>query len=120
MIQSVQQKADLLIERVRKEEPPGVAGRPPRIKKGGSDGRSLVQESADHVSIDRAATRVNEVLSLADPQLKIEIDQETQRVIVKILERKSGEVIRQIPPEELLELEKYLSSPKGLLVQEQA
>jgi flagellar protein FlaG len=38
---------------------------------------------------------------------------------VKIVEQESGEVIRQIPPEELLELEKYLSSPKGLLVQEQ-
>ena len=120
MIHSVTPKADLRVEHIRGEEPSGAVGKNLRGRTGDSEGQSTSQASADRAKFDRAAAKVNEVLSLADPQLKIEVDRETERVIVKVLEQKSGEVIRQIPPEELLELEKYLSSPKGLLLQEQA
>ncbi|MBH0190339.1 MAG: hypothetical protein HP492_00925 [Nitrospira sp.] len=37
-----------------------------------------------------------------------------------MVQEDSGKLIRQIPPEELLQLEKYLSSAKGLLLHEQA
>jgi flagellar protein FlaG len=120
MIHSVTPKADLRVERTRGEEPSGVVGQKPRIRKDDSEEESTSHVSTDRVKIDRAATKVNEVLSLADSQLKIEVDHETDRVIVKVIEQESGEVIRQIPPEELLELAKFLSVPKGLLLQEQA
>lgn len=120
MIHSVTPKADLRVERIRVEEPSGAVGQKPMAKKHDSEEQSTSQASADRAEIDRAAAKVNEVLSQADPQLKIRVDDETERVVVKVVEQESGEVIRQIPPEELLELEKYLSSPKGLLLQEQA
>jgi flagellar protein FlaG len=119
MIHSVTPKADLRVERIHDEEPSGAQGPKPRVRKIGPEGPAADRAFVDRAKIDRAATKVNEVLSSADPQLKIHVDDETERVVVKIVEQESGEVIRQIPPEELLELEKYLSSPKGLLVQEQ-
>lgn len=119
MIHSVTPKADLRVERIRGEEPSNAVGQKPKVKKEDAEERSTSQTSTDQSKIDQAATRVNEVLSLADPQLRIRVDNETERVVVKVVEQESGEVIRQIPPEELLELEKYLSSPKGLLLQEQ-
>jgi flagellar protein FlaG len=119
MIHSVTPKADLRVDRVGEDEPSGSIKQPPRDQKDDSEGRSLSRASADRAKIAQAAVRFNEVLSLTDSQLKIEVDHETDRVIVKIVEQESGEVIRQIPPEELLELEQYLSSPKGLLLQEQ-
>lgn len=118
MIHSVTPKADPRADRVREAELSGLAGQKLRAKKGDSDGQSTLQN--DRTRIDRAATKVNEVLSLADPRLKIEVDNETKRVVVKVIEQKSGEVIRQIPAEELLALEKYLASPKGILLSEQA
>ena len=120
MIHSVTPKADLRGECIRGEEPSGAVGPKPQVRKSDSEGQSTSQASVDRAMIDRSATKVNEVLSLADPQLKIEVDDETKRVVVKVIEQKSGEVIRQIPPEELLELEKYLTIPKGILVREQA
>ena len=120
MIQNVTPKADPQVDRVREEEPSGSVGQKLRTKKGDSAGQTLFQASADRAGINQAATKVNEVLNLADPRLKIEVDDETKRVVVKVIEQKSGEVIRQIPAEELLELEKYLSSPKGILLREQA
>ena len=119
MIHSVTPKADLRVEHIRGEEPSGAAGQKPKVRKEDAEARSTSQASVERSRIEQAATRINEVLSLADPQLKIRVDDETERVVVKVVEQESGEVIRQIPPEELLELEKYLSSPKGLLLQEQ-
>lgn len=119
MIHSVTPKADLRVERIRGEEPSGAVRQKPKVRKDEMEEPSTFQASADRSKIDQAATRVNEVLSLADPQLKIRVDDETERVVVKVVEQESGEVIRQIPPEELLRLEEYLSSPKGLLLREQ-
>lgn len=118
MIHSITPKADPRVNRVREEDLSGSVGQKLRAKNGDSDGQPTVQ--SDRARIDRAATKVNEVLSLADLRLKIEVDDETKRVVVKVIEQKSGEVIRQIPAKELLELEKYLSSPKGILLREQA
>jgi flagellar protein FlaG len=40
--------------------------------------------------------------------------------VIKILNGESGEIIRQIPAQELLDLAKHLDEPKGLLVKERA
>ncbi|CUS31519.1 putative Flagellar protein FlaG [Candidatus Nitrospira nitrificans] len=119
VIYSVTPKADLRVERNRGGEPSGAVEQKPKARKEDAEARSTPRASAERSRIEEAATRVNEVLSLANPQLRIRVDDETERVVVKVVEQESGEVIRQIPPEELLELEKYLSSPKGLLLQEQ-
>ena len=119
MIYSVTPKADLRVERNRGGEPSGAVEQKPKARKENAEARSTPQAPAERSRIEEAATRVNEVLSLANPELRIRVDDETERVVVKVVEQESGEVIRQIPPEELLELEKYLSSPKGLLLQEQ-
>jgi flagellar protein FlaG len=42
------------------------------------------------------------------------------KVVIKILNGESGEVIRQIPAQELVDLAKHLDDSKGLLVREHA
>ncbi len=42
------------------------------------------------------------------------------RVVIKLISRDSGEVIRQIPSEEALRIAEHLDELKGLLVQQQA
>lgn len=120
MIHSVTPKADPRVVRVNEEELSGAVGQKPRTKKEDQDHQSNVRTAADRALVDQAAAKVGEMLELADSRLKIRVDDETDRVVVKVVEQESGEVIRQIPPEELLELEKYLSSPRGLLLHEQA
>ncbi len=119
MIHSVTPKADPRVERVRDEEPSTAAGQKLSTRTSASD-KSSSQQAADRAVVDQAAAKVNEMLALGEPQLQIKVDDETERVVVKVVEQKSGEVIRQIPPEELLKLDKYLSSPKGLLLSEEA
>lgn len=120
MIPSVTPTAGLRSESVRKGEPLGASAPMSRASNSGRHEQSVAKAPLDRATIDKAAGRVLEMLDVIGPRLRIEVDHETERVVVKVVEKESGEVIRQIPPEELLELEKYLSSQKGLLLQEQA
>jgi flagellar protein FlaG len=70
--------------------------------------------------VEQAAARVKEVLRGTTSRLEIEIDSNLHKVVVKIINGESGEIIRQIPAQELLDLAKHLDDPKGLLVQERA
>jgi flagellar protein FlaG len=70
--------------------------------------------------IEQAAARVKEVLRGTTSRLEIEIDPDLHKVVIKILSGESGEIIRQIPSQELLDLAKQLNEPKGLLVRERA
>lgn len=70
--------------------------------------------------VEQAAARVKEVLRGTTSRLEIEIDSDSHKAVIKILNGESGEIIRQIPAQELLDLAKHLDEPKGLLVRERA
>ena len=70
--------------------------------------------------VEQAAVRVKEVLRGTTSRLEIEIDSDLDKVVIKILNGESGEIIRQIPAQELLDLAKHLDEPKGLFVRERA
>jgi flagellar protein FlaG len=70
--------------------------------------------------VEQAAARVKEVLRGTTSHLEIEIDHDLHKAVVKILSGESGEIIRQIPSQELLDLARHLDEPKGLLVHKRA
>lgn len=52
--------------------------------------------------------------------LQFSIDEDTGRTVVKVIARHSGEVIRQLPSEEALELAKRLQDAGSILFSKQA
>jgi len=75
----------------------------------------------DQETVNRVVARIRDVLQSSDQSLEIEVDPDLHRVVVKIINRDTNEVIRQIPIKEALELEKRLSDhQKGLLIEEHA
>lgn len=123
MIHSTAPKSDLPVIPLRANESSDHAARQARAAEKHPDSETAEQGPqgpVDRVALDRAAARIGDMLDATDPRLKIEVDAETEQVVVKVVQRESGEVIRQIPPEDLLQIEKYLSNLKGLLLQEQA
>ena len=66
--------------------------------------------------LEQAAVRVKDALRGTTSHLEIEIDSDLHKVVIKVLNGESGEIIRQIPSQELLDLAKHLNDPKGLLV----
>lgn len=63
---------------------------------------------------------VPSTIQSAARELRYEVDDELNRVVVKILDKESGEVIRQIPAEELLRLAKVLEKTSCQLLNRHA
>ncbi|MBI5057039.1 MAG: flagellar protein FlaG [Nitrospirae bacterium] len=77
-------------------------------------------DNAEHVK-DYANKRVQEAIEhivksagYFNRKIKVEVDQDT--VVVKVIDGDTGDVIRQIPPKELIELSKNAKDLKGLLI----
>ena len=70
--------------------------------------------------VEQAAVRLKDSVHGTTSRLEIEIDHDLGRAVIKILNGESGEIIRQIPSQELLDLAKQLDDPKGLLVRVRA
>jgi len=48
--------------------------------------------------------------------IRLDVDNELHRVIIRLVDKKSGEIIRQIPPEELIELAKKMKDSEGVFL----
>ena len=64
-----------------------------------------------------AAARLKQVVEVASGrQLRFDIDDESDAFLVKIKDEANGEVIKQIPSEEVLDLRRRLDELVGMLV----
>lgn len=85
---------------------------------------SVQQPSAvpDMEQLGQAVKGINKRLQEASPPQNVEfaIDSDSSRVIVKVVDQKTREVLRQMPSEEALEIAKALDLSKGLLISQKA
>lgn len=70
--------------------------------------------------VKEAAEKINEFIESMTTDLSFSVDKDTNMTVVKVLERESGDVIRQIPAEEILEIAKALDALKGLIIRKKA
>ncbi len=119
MITNVTSKVDLPATANNGSQPSVSASRIPL--EGHTHGTDFsVASPTDRIALEQALSKVKEALHQSDSKFQIEVDPDLQRVVVKILKGDSGEVIRQIPPKEVIDLAKSLSGSKGVLFGEHA
>ncbi|PLC06475.1 hypothetical protein CY658_05435 [Variovorax sp. RO1] len=82
--------------------------------------RKAEVEEATPVQIEMAVKSVNASLESRSISLQFEVDRDTDKLIVKVVDRSNGEVIRQIPTEEVVRIAKVMDQQAGLLVSQQA
>ena len=70
--------------------------------------------------LDQAVKAVNEFVKIANSSLEFSVDEETGIELVKVIDKETEEVIRQIPSEEIVAIAKALNSLKGLLIHQKA
>jgi len=70
--------------------------------------------------LERAADHIGRALEVIDRGLEFSIHEDTNRVIVKVINRQTHEVIKEIPPEQLLDMIARIWEMIGLLVDEKA
>lgn len=84
------------------------------VNKGSADtGRELnLQE------LIPAIQQINEVLSSYD--VRFEVAQSTPPIVIQVVDGRSGEVIRQIPSEEIVKVAQHLTDLRGVLFRSEA
>lgn len=69
--------------------------------------------------LEKAVSHINQVLRQANRNLAFSVDGETKRVIVKVIDTETGELIRQLPSEETLAISRAIGVvQKGLLLKQ--
>lgn len=72
--------------------------------------------------VEQAVSQVNEFVQSLSRDLQFMVDDASGHTVIKVLDTETKEIIRQIPPEELLRIATYLIDADGssLLLKEQA
>lgn len=69
-------------------------------------------------TIDNTISETNSKIKMSNTQLKYSVDDETQRISIKIIDKDTDKVIREVPPEETLEAIKKIWEIAGIIVDE--
>lgn len=65
------------------------------------------------------ATAFGDVVSLVNRDLRILVDESTGRIVTQIVDGETNEVVRQLPPEALLDVARRVADLVGLLLDEE-
>ena len=74
----------------------------------------------DAKALDTAIGNINQSMATKGQDLVFSIDPDSERTVVKIVDQKTNEVLRQIPSQEALDIAKALDSAQGLLIRQTA
>lgn len=66
--------------------------------------------------LEEAVGQLNDVARLFNKQYSFSVDEDTNQYVIKIMDSDSGDVIRQIPPENLLKLSSRIGRMVGMFI----
>lgn len=82
------------------------------------DSRAAVNLKDLMAEIKEAVEIANETLIAKNKSVRFTIDETLDRAVVTVVDKKTGEVVRQLPSEEMLNVARNIEELKGLLVKE--
>ena len=85
--------------------------------------KEIVKEALKQPTREDAQRIVQELQRKLDPlatRLNFSVDEETGSFVVKVIDNETGDIIKQIPPEEMLNLRASLAELVGVLFDEKA
>jgi flagellar protein FlaG len=81
------------------------------------------QQAEASVTVQEAKEIINSIsasLETISSGLRFQVDEDSGKVVVKMVDRQSGEVLKQIPSEDALRIAQSLSKLTGVLLNEKA
>ncbi|MGP3792088.1 flagellar protein FlaG [Pseudomonas sp. B392_1p] len=85
----------------------------------GHENKPKLQVEPERERVVEAIKNIQEFVDEAQRGLQFSIDEDSGRIVVKVIARQTGEVLRQLPSEEALELARRLQDAGSLLFTEQ-
>jgi flagellar protein FlaG len=74
----------------------------------------------DADQVHRAVETINRHLDAAAQNLRFSVDDATGKMVVRVVDTATGDVIRQVPSEELLAISRSIDRLQGLLFHQKA
>jgi len=90
------------------------------VKEGASEppviGKEILEDKA---YLNRAIGNLKEAGDIFKRRLDFKIDEETNRIMIKVIDTETNKVVKEIPPEQLIRLAAKIQEMIGLLVDEE-
>lgn len=109
----VQSTRPVVVEVQPLNDQPPTAARP-------EEAPARVEAPVDPQRVAEATRKVEELFRTVRRSLQFRDDPTSGRMVVSVIDAESGEVIRQIPPEQMLRMAANLEQLNGLLLGERA
>ena len=104
----------------QKAAPEAVAGYISRARYQPDEMASVLQMKPNVEDVAKAVKHISDVLEKSPSDLRFEVDDDIGELVVKMINRQTGEVIRQFPSETALEITKTLNSLAGHFISAKA
>jgi len=82
--------------------------------------KSEEQKSLSDKTVSDVADALNSVSKAIDRNLQFSVDKETGRIVIKVTDGDTGELVRMIPPEGISKMRQSFGSLVGLLFNDQS
>jgi flagellar protein FlaG len=92
-----------------------AAGSPPS-----APAHPVAPPAASAAAAKQAAARINEFLKSSAANVQFTVDAASDKVIVRVIDSETGQLIRQMPTEEMLAISRALDRLSGLLLEQKA
>ena len=76
--------------------------------------------AVDRAALEIAVKKLNELVAPALQTVQFSLDEQSERMVVKVVDTSTKQVLRQIPNEEVLSMSKTLDKLQGLMAKQTA
>ena len=78
------------------------------------------QQPPSSEAVRKVAQQINEFLKSTSTSVEFAVDDDSSKVVVRIVDAQTKELIRQIPSEEMIAMSKAIDTMSGLLIRQKA
>ncbi len=82
----------------------------------GTENNSSQNQQLEREQLEKVAQQLQDFMGEMNRSLQFQVDEDSGRDVIKILDKTSGDVIKQYPSEEVLSLVSKLSESAGILI----
>ena len=79
----------------------------------------LQKETRSTEEVRKDLDVINTQLKIMNRSIQFSVDDDTHDIVVSLVDKESGKVIRQLPPESVLRLREHMAEVSGLIVEEE-
>lgn len=115
-VQGVREGSASAASGVRTPRPFEQPSKPPAIER---PSQTFQVEEFTQEDLREVASAFGEAIGIINRGLRFRIDESSNQVITQVIDRNTDEVIRQIPPQELLDISQRLRSFVGALLDQE-